>query len=101
MASELIGRTACPECGFPHAHVKIKTDKEGAQPYRHCPECSAQYFTRSKLQADNLRKQMRPEGAPAPQTPREEPPQKPANDVNAEPAPEQRYTYVLGVRVPV
>jgi predicted RNA-binding Zn-ribbon protein involved in translation (DUF1610 family) len=61
MASELLGRTACPECGFAHAHIKIKTDKEGANPYRHCPDCGAQYFTRSAVQAANLRAQCRPE----------------------------------------
>lgn len=78
MASDLIGRCACPECGFHAAHVKIKTDKEGAHPYRHCPDCSAQYFTRSTLQAANLRKMMRP-ATPAPgQTPTPDPVPAPA-----------------------
>lgn len=90
MASELIGRMACPECDFPHAHVKIKTDKDGANPYRHCPDCGAQYFARSSRQAENLRKKMRPEGAPVP-----------APELAQVPAPEPRYTTVLGVRVPL
>lgn len=41
------------------AHIKIKTDKEGAKPYRHCPECGAQYFPRSQAQADKLREKVR------------------------------------------
>lgn len=61
MASKLIGRTACPECAFPSAHVKIKEDKENAHPYRHCPECGAQYFPRNKQQAAQLLEKVRPE----------------------------------------
>ena len=79
MASKLIGRVKCGECGFDGAHVKIKTDPaEGKTPlaYRHCPECGAQYFPRSQAQADALVAKMRPEGAPAP-TPAK-PPQEPA-----------------------
>lgn len=71
MASNLIGRCACPECGFHAAHVKIKTDKENAHPYRHCPECGAQYFPRNKAQADQLREKIRP--GTETNTPRESP----------------------------
>lgn len=59
MASEILGRSPCPECGFAHAHIKIKTDKDGANPYRHCPDCGAQYFTRSKAQAEQLREKIK------------------------------------------
>ena len=55
MASELLGRCVCPECNFQSAHIKIKTDKEGAKAYRHCPECGAQYFPRSIAQDAQLR----------------------------------------------
>lgn len=40
MASQIIGRTDCPECGFKSAHVK-RSDKCA---YRYCPECGAQYM---------------------------------------------------------
>lgn len=41
---ELIGHVECPECGFPDAEVR--PDKSGA-PYRFCPDCTAQYFSRN------------------------------------------------------
>lgn len=72
MASEMLGRAPCPECGFPHAHIKIKSDKDGANPYRHCPDCGAQYFTRNKAQADNLRAKLNAQ-APTPPAPQPEP----------------------------
>jgi len=40
---ELIGLCVCPECNFPDAEVR--PDKSGA-PYRFCPDCTAQYFSR-------------------------------------------------------
>ena len=40
MASQIIGRTDCPECGFKSAHVK-RSDKCA---YRYCPECGSQYM---------------------------------------------------------
>lgn len=40
---ELIGLCECPECGFIDAEVR--PDKSGA-PYRFCPDCTAQYFSR-------------------------------------------------------
>lgn len=70
----MLGRCACPECGFHAAHVKINIDKEGKHPFRYCPECGAQYFARNQRQGDMLREKMRPEGtatvsAPATNTP--------------------------------
>jgi hypothetical protein len=103
MASELIGRTACPECGFHAAHVKIKTDKEGAHPYRHCPECGAQYFPRNKQQADDLRAKLRAEKA-APDTPPASEagtPAGPAAETTppASPDDSRPYKTIFGVRV--
>jgi hypothetical protein len=99
MASELIGRTACPECGFHAAHVKIKTDKPDARPYRHCPECSAQYFTRSAQQADNLRRQIR-SGTEMNIPPAQVLPE-PELPAPAEAAKPQRFKTVFGVKVPL
>ena len=64
MASEIIGRAACPECGFASAHVK----QSAKCLFRYCPECHTQTFAKSALQQANMRKGMRPvEGeAPAP-----------------------------------
>lgn len=64
MASDILGRSACPECGFASAHIKIKTDKEGAHPYRHCPDCGSQYFTKNKNQGDLLRAKIKAVAAP-------------------------------------
>lgn len=93
MASEMLGRAKCPECGFESAHVKIKTDKDGAKPYRHCPECGAQYFPRSVTQADNLRAQIKAAkvDTPAPEKTPEKVP---------EVAPEKATKFLFGVRVP-
>lgn len=82
MASKIIGRTKCTECEFEAAHVKIKTDPpEGKTPlpYRHCPECGAQFFPRSQAQADKITARMRPEGqgSPLPAPEEEKAPGKP------------------------
>jgi hypothetical protein len=53
----LLGLMKCPECGFNDAEVKA--DKSG-QPYRFCPECTAQYFTRGGVKAKNMLAAMRP-----------------------------------------
>lgn len=62
MASKLIGRTTCPECGFAAAHVK---ESEKCL-YRYCPECGSQYNTRGERQRDLLTKKTRLVDAPAP-----------------------------------
>jgi transposase-like protein len=90
MASKMIGRAPCPECGFEHAHVKINTDKEGAKPYRYCPDCAAQYFPKNQTQADALTAKMRAIDASVDTRSKipEVPPAAPA------------YKIVLGVRMP-
>jgi hypothetical protein len=99
MASELLGRCVCPECNFQSAHVKIKTDKEGANPYRHCPECGAQYFPRNQMQASHLRAKLRAEKNDTPQpAPAAAPPKSDA--VLPEPV-KPKTKRVFGVEVPV
>lgn len=104
MASELLGRAPCPECGFASAHIKRKAE-EGKRPYRHCTDCGAQYFPRNSVQADNLLKQVRPAKIDTP-TPAPEPEPKKADPapvpapVKVEKAPEKPYKVVFGVRVP-
>lgn len=55
MASVMIGRAECPECGFKAAHVK-KSDKCH---YRYCPECGSQHYAKSAAQVENLLKKTR------------------------------------------
>lgn len=75
MAARLLGRTACPECGFEAAHVR---QNEGKHPYRYCPECGSNYATRNSRQAADLMAKVRPEkGADQP----------PADPPEAVPAP--------------
>jgi predicted nucleic acid-binding Zn-ribbon protein len=62
MASQIIGRTGCPECGFDSAHVK-RSDK---CTYRYCPDCGSQYYARTKRQTELLEAKTRPVDAPAP-----------------------------------
>ncbi len=50
MASRMIGRATCPECGFGSAHVKQSEKCH----YRYCPECSAQYYAKSDRQVADL-----------------------------------------------
>lgn len=53
-----LGHMVCPECGFPDA--EIKEDKNG-NPYRYCPDCSAQYMTHGRPhKVANLRARMKP-----------------------------------------
>jgi len=53
MASRLIGRTKCPECGFESAHVKL-SDKGTV--YRYCPnhDCGSQHFPRGQAARSRL-----------------------------------------------
>lgn len=62
MASKLIGRTACPECGFASAHVK-QSEK---CLYRYCPECASQHHARTERQRADLMGKTRMVEAPAP-----------------------------------
>jgi predicted RNA-binding Zn-ribbon protein involved in translation (DUF1610 family) len=96
MASELIGRCTCPECGFHAAHIKKKPE-DGKRPFRYCPECGAQYFTRSNTQAQNLLKQMRDAAIDVPPPEEDKPAEAPATHQE----PEQKFKMVFGVRVPV
>ncbi len=99
MASTMVGRAACPECGFASAHVK-RSEK---CLYRYCPECGAQHHARTeRQQADLMAKTRTVEPAPAPSptptgsgpTPTPpEPEQKPeasATPPKAEPKPEPK-----------
>jgi hypothetical protein len=68
-----VGHMTCPECDFPDA--EIKHDKNG-NPYRYCPDCSAQYMTHGRPhKVANLQAKMRPiaaaiaEAFPAPVSP--------------------------------
>lgn len=63
MASRMVGRTACPECGFSGAHVK---ESEKCL-YRYCPECGSQHHARTPRQRADLEAKTRPiEGSPTP-----------------------------------
>lgn len=62
MASNIIGRTTCPECSFAGAHVK----RSAKVLYRYCPECGSQHMARSKRQeADLLAKTRMLDAAPS------------------------------------
>jgi hypothetical protein len=106
MASKMLGRVPCvePNCGFPSAHIKVNIDTEGKRPYRHCPECGAQYFPRTALQVTHMTATMRPEGEPAPNNSSEAEggtAAAPGEEAPHQAAPEQRYKTVFGVKVPV
>lgn len=71
MASAIIGRTNCPECGFEAAHVK-QSEK---CIYRYCPGCGAMYHATGATREAALRAKMRPVpglGEPSP-SPTEKP----------------------------
>lgn len=75
MASRMIGRTACPECGFSAAHVK-QSEK---CVYRYCPECQSQHHARTERQRADLLAKTRPvEGASPTPTPTEAPAPEPS-----------------------
>lgn len=60
----IIGRKACPDCGFEHAHIK---QTPGKLPYRHCPECGLMTHAKNGAQAQLIKAGMRPVGEPAPE----------------------------------
>lgn len=103
MASQMLGRCACPECGFTSAHVKKTEGKETAKAYRYCPECGAQYFPRSNRQENDLLAKMRSEGAKPSNVPDAVTvlPEQEKQPVEPESKPEQKFKYVLGARVQV
>jgi hypothetical protein len=83
MASKMIGRAACPECGFESAHVK---ESEKCL-YRYCPECGSQHYAKSQRQRADLTAKTRITAAPTAST-TEEPKAKPAPPiVDATPTP--------------
>jgi predicted RNA-binding Zn-ribbon protein involved in translation (DUF1610 family) len=57
MAS-IIGRKACPWCGFESAHVKQNPDK---LPFHHCPDCGTMTQARNGTQAKHITANMRTE----------------------------------------
>lgn len=103
MASKMLGRCACPECGFNSAHVKITEAKETARAYRYCPECGAQYFPRSNRQEKDLLDKTRKEAQEAIKTKIEpEVSQEPEKTpVVPEIKPEKAFRIVFGAKVPV
>ena len=80
MASTMVGRTACPECGFASAHVK-RSEK---CLYRYCPECGSQHHARTERQQADLMAKTRPVEAAPPPTPTPTGP----SPAKAEPEPE-------------
>jgi len=102
MASQMLGRCACPECGFKSAHVKKTEAKETARAYRYCPECGAQYFPRSNRQEKDLLDKTRieaPEAIKPPIAPEVSPEPEKAPVVQ-EIKTEQPFKFVFGQRVP-
>jgi len=53
----IIGRRACPWCGFEHSHVK---QNEGKLPYHHCPSCGTMTPAKNGHQAELLKRGMGP-----------------------------------------
>lgn len=61
----VIGHQMCPECDLWGAEIKI--DKSG-HPYRWCPDCNAQYFTRGDpRRVENLKRKMTAAASPEPE----------------------------------
>ena len=65
MGSPIIGRSACPECGFAAAHVK----RSPKCLYRHCPECGAMYHATGATREAALMAKTRLDAAPSPPEP--------------------------------
>ena len=76
---KLIGHVQCPDCDHPDAEILLDKNEH---PYRWCPECNAQTFTRGdKKRVENMKRRMRPVTPPAPPPPGTSPaapPPKPA-----------------------
>lgn len=72
--AEIIGRKACPDCGFGAAHIK---QTPGKLPYRHCPECGLMTHAKNGAQAQLIKAGMRPVGDAEPPAPSP----KPATDI--------------------
>lgn len=87
MASKIIGRTTCPECGDAKAHVK---ESEKCI-YRYCGECGSQYHAKTELQRKLLLGKMRPPDslAASTSTPEPAPVAKPEPPTPREPTPTQ------------
>lgn len=93
---KLVGHQQCPEHPAKPVQAEIKLDKAG-NPYRWCPFCNAQYFTRGDdLRVHNLYALMvalPPEAAPVPAVEPKPAPAAPAT----EPAPVKKRTgFALG-----
>lgn len=80
MASKIIGRAPCPECGFQAAHVK---ESEKCI-YRYCPECGSQHHAKTERQRSDLLAKTRKEGEGAAPT---QPTPTPTPSGDAAPAP--------------
>lgn len=79
----IIGRRACPWCGFAHSHVRQAGDK---YPYHYCPQCCCITHSFNGAQAKLITTGMKPEpkyGA-VPQIPRRD------DDIVVSPAPARR-----------
>ena len=75
--ADLIGYQKCPECGLDGA--EIRPDKSGA-PYRFCPDCTAQYFTRGNpVKVKNLMARIVPVAVPVKVEPVPVPANEPGN----------------------
>ncbi len=72
MANEVLGKCACPLCGYAAQDVK-KSNAKNPKPYLNCDECGVQIFTRQAKSVKILTARMTAEkpaavaiGAPAP-----------------------------------
>lgn len=54
MANEVLGKCACPLCGFPNQEVR-QTSKTNPKPYLCCEDCHAQIFARGAKAARILK----------------------------------------------
>jgi hypothetical protein len=54
MVNEVLGKCACPLCGFPNQEVR-QTSKTNPKPYLCCEDCHAQIFARGAKAARILK----------------------------------------------